>query len=182
MKVLVLSLMALTLVPSASNADCWRLPSGQILQTAANSSPPVRGAQRVPCPQTGLPAPRIEPVTAPPARRGIETFDQQPYNGECTDFARSRVPRLPGNLFTIADKRAIINDRTARVGSVAIIDVPSGTYAENGHVAVVENVTANSITIAEAHFGGPYTERRRATGRDLADAEAQLRIIGYFRP
>ncbi|MDB5693571.1 MAG: hypothetical protein JWO81_2634 [Alphaproteobacteria bacterium] len=92
------------------------------------------------------------------------------------------VPTLPGNLYTIGQKRAIINDRVPRVGSVAVIDVPTGRSAENGHVAVVVDVTSNSITLAEAHFGGWYSERRRAVGSDLADAGRQLRIVGYFRP
>ena len=54
--------------------------------------------------------------------------------------------------------------------------------AQYGHVAVVEAVTSTSITIVEANFGGPGIQRRRAVGRDTADAASQLGIVGYYRP
>ena len=33
-------------------ADCWRLPTGQVVTSSANSTPPVRGAVKVACPNT----------------------------------------------------------------------------------------------------------------------------------
>jgi hypothetical protein len=185
MKLKLVILAAAGILSTSAYADCWRLPNGQIIQTSANSSPPVRGAQRIACPPPSLSLPKPNVRQQEQQQRpqlGITAFDRQPDSRECTEFARSLVRRLPGNLYSFADKRAIINDRTPRVGSVAIIEVPSGQFAPYGHVAVVEEVTSNSITVAESHFGGAFSERRRAVGRDLADAEAQLRIVGYFRP
>jgi hypothetical protein len=110
-------------------------------------------------------------------------MDQRPDARECVDYARSRVPSLPTGLFTIEDKRkAISPNSSARAGSIAIIEVPSGDYAKYGHVAYVEAVSENAITITETNFGGRHYQRRIATGRDLADAERQLRIIGYYQP
>ena len=38
------------------HAECWKLPSGQVVTTGANSTAPMKGAQRVTCPQS-TPAP-----------------------------------------------------------------------------------------------------------------------------
>ena len=178
---------------SAAQAACWRLPSGQVMQSASNSTPPVAGARQVPCPDAASSIGSVFGRSASPSvvpsnsgsgsqSMGIRAFDQQPDQRECVDYVRSRVSSLPTGLFTFADKTAIINSRRARAGSVAIITVPGGEFAEYGHIAYVEAVTGNSITISETHFGGRYFERRQAVGRDIADAEGQLRIVGYFQP
>ena len=172
-----------------ANAACWKLPNGSIIQTSSNSTMPVAGAKRVMCSQvTPGPAPvrRTTPTPAPSpsavVERGIVTTDQRSDPRECVDYARSRVASLPTGLFTIDDKRRIITSSRPRAGSIAIIEVPSGAFAQYGHIAYVEAVTENSITITETNFGGRRFQKRTATGRDLADAERQLRIIGYYRP
>lgn len=184
-----IALVAMFAGGTAAHAACWRLPNGQVMQTASNSTPPVAGARQVACPVTASSiAPVIGRPSSPPnggsssQSIGIRTFDRQPDQRECVDYARSRVSSLPFGLITFANKTAIINSRQVRVGSVAIIAVPSGEFAENGHIAYVENISGSSITISETHYGGHYFERRQAVGRDLADAENQLRIVGYFQP
>lgn len=168
------------LLSSPALGACWRLPNGQIIETNSNSTAPVRGARLVTCPP-----PVFTPRNEPPARQeryGVTEFDQRPDLRECTDFARSLVRSLPGGLFTMRDKTNIINSRRPTVGSVAIIEVPRGYAQPYGHVAVVEEVTRNSITIIEANYGGRRVQRRRSVGRDLDEAASQLRIVGYYRP
>jgi hypothetical protein len=160
------------LIPPDANAACWRLPSGQIVETQSNSTPPVRRAVLVRCP-----TPTISPAPEP-----IRTFDQRSDDRECVDYARSRVRNLPSGLFTMADKRAIINSNEPRAGSIAIIEVRGGQYRDVGHVAYVETVTRNSITISETNFGGRRFQQRTSTASTLREAERQLNIVGYFRP
>lgn len=155
---------------SEAAAACWRLEDGRIVETASASTPPTAGAVAARCPTPSL------------VRPSVKTFDRRPDSRECVEYARSRVPSLPGGLWTIGDKRAIINSAAASVGSVAVVDVPGGRYREAGHVAVVDAVTANSITISETNFGGRHFQRRTATAASLRDAETALRIVGYFHP
>lgn len=168
---------ALIFLPATAFAGCWRLPNGQIVQTSSNSTPPVRGAVRVDCPSV------VTPTSPPRQQTGVTTFDRSrgAYDDNCVLFARSRAPSLPYGLESWSSKRAIINSNSPRAGSVAIIQV-RGSMAQYGHVAVVESVTTNSITIVEANYGGPGIQRRRAVGRDASDAASQLGIVGYFRP
>ena len=186
------ALIVVALVGSSgvANAACWKLPNGSIIQTSSNSTPPVAGAKRVMCSQVTpgpIPVRRNTPTPSPSpsaiVERGIVSSDQRPDQRECVEYARSRVSSLPTGLFTFQNKRDIITPSArARVGSIAIIEVPSGASAQYGHIAYVEAVSENSITITETNFGGRRYQKRTATGRDLADAERQLRIIGYYRP
>jgi hypothetical protein len=115
-------------------------------------------------------------------QRGITQIERRADDRECVIYARSRVASLPFGLFSMADKRNIINQSTPSAGSIAIIETPGGSFAEIGHVAYVEEVTSNSIIISETNFSSRNYTLRKAVGTKLADAEAQLRIIGYFRP
>ena len=110
-----------------------------------------------------------------------ETLGSAPNSGNCVLFARQYVPSLPYGLEFWSPKVAIINTNSPSTGSVAIIQV-SGQYAQNGHVAIVQAVTSNAITILEAHYQGNDVTRRTATGRDLNDAMSMLNIRGFYRP
>lgn len=101
---------------------------------------------------------------------------------QCVIYARSRVPKLPYNLTTLADKMKIRNNYTCSAGSVAIIDgVP--TY---GHVAVVEGChsssTSGAIRITETNWVAGKKTERRSSAKTIKDAEKELKILGYFKP
>ena len=124
----------------------------------------------------------IEYLGIPTPLRGAM---QPKYPDNCVGFIRNDMGvRLPNvNLTSWAAKQGIVNWRgDPRYGDVAIIAVPTGEAAANGHIALVQEVTATSITIVEANFRKGQVTMRRATGRNLADAAAQLRIYGYYRP
>lgn len=97
------------------------------------------------------------------------------------NFARRRVPSLPPGLESWKGKLDIVNSTRPAPGSVALIHVAAGAQQEVGQLAIVEAVTATSLTILEGNRAGTMT-RRSASGRDLAEAERQLSIVGYFRP
>ena len=134
-------------------------------------------------------------AVAQPYRLGI-TYSQIPstmtaalhpkYPNNCVLFLRNDVGIRPWpnkDLTTWTAKKGLINVTSGpRYGDLAIIEVPSGQYSVNGHIAMVRDVTINSIEILEADFGGPHVQMRRATGATLKDAEKMLRIIGYYRP
>ncbi len=114
---------------------------------------------------------------APTEPRGVTTIEEYADPRECVDYARSRVGSLPRGLFSLDDKRNIINSNRPQRGSIAVM-----RESAYGHVAYVEEVTSTSITVSETNYrSGRYT-RRRAVGRDTNDAAQQLRILGYFRP
>jgi len=122
-------------------------------------------------------------VLSATATAAITTVTVGTWSGECVSYARSRVPRLPYGLFTLTDKKKIINSYTCRAGSVAIIDAA----APYGHVAVVEACDASGSTqgirIAEANWKRGYITRRTSqVSGTIKQAEKELRIIGYFRP
>lgn len=94
-----------------------------------------------------------------------------PHNcDECVFYARCRLPSLPYGLFTLADKQAIINWHTPEPGVVAIIDVGNDV----GHVAYVEAVDGDILTLAESNWIPDTCGTRSGT-------EAALGIIGYFK-
>ena len=97
-------------------------------------------------------------------------------------FARARVPSLPDNLNSWPRKMDAINSAFPLPGSVAMIEVPSGLNSQLGHVAIVEAVGEASLTIIEGNYITGEVTRRTATGKNLADAAQQLRIVGYFKP
>jgi len=91
----------------------------------------------------------------------------------CVKYARSMVKSLPFRLWTISDKKKIINDKKSKIGSVAIMNCGLPW----GHVGVVIDKTGQGQykTIREANFKlGKITER---TG-----TSAELKILGYFNP
>jgi hypothetical protein len=89
----------------------------------------------------------------------------------CVLYAKSKVPSLPGGLWTLADKMKIVNSYIPLVGEVAIMN-----YAYPwGHVGIVVAVNGDKITIEEANFKRCEITRRTGT-------REELRILGYFRP
>lgn len=103
---------------------------------------------------------------------GVTILSTKDKNGgNCVLWARTKIPSLPFGLWTISDKLNIMNDKEAKKGSVAVINV-GWPY---GHVAVVKYVVDEKICINEANFmSGKITER---TG-----TEKELKIVGYFNP
>ena len=69
----------------------------------------------------------------------------QSIRNNCVMFARYKLPSLPYGLTSYQDKINIINSYTAIAGEVAITPGNS-SY---GHVAYVESVSGNTITIIE---------------------------------
>ncbi|MDE2133922.1 MAG: hypothetical protein KGJ49_04925 [Alphaproteobacteria bacterium] len=90
---------------------------------------------------------------------------------------------LPGGLFTYADKYALPHVQgPPKKGDVAIIKV-TGKYADEGHVALVTDVTATSITIVEANFyQSGAVDSRISTASSLQAAEQKLHITAFYRP
>lgn len=91
----------------------------------------------------------------------------------CVKYARTLVPSLPSGLWTIKDKKKIINDKKSKIGSVAIMNEGMPW----GHVGVVIDRTGQGQfkTIREANYKmGKITERTGTT--------AELKILGYFNP
>lgn len=93
------------------------------------------------------------------------------YACNCVLYARSKVPSLPHGLWTLNDKKKIINKKYPRAGWVAVISVGLPW----GHVAVVRKRGKNHITIVEANY-----KTCRITERH--DTEKNLKIVGYFKP
>jgi|GEM_PF-4836776 len=94
----------------------------------------------------------------------------EPGKCNCVLYVRSYVPSLPYGLFTLGNKRAIINASKPKIGSVAVMNV--GTW---GHVGVVTNIEDNMVTIKEANYKNCRISERRNT-------EKNLKIIGYYQP
>lgn len=99
----------------------------------------------------------------------LNATDKNRFN--CVLWARENVKMLPFGLWTINDKRKIINSNNPKAGDVAIIK----TNFIWGHVAVVAKVGKNHITIKEANFKTGKITQRHGTEKDL-------KIIGYFHP
>ena len=99
----------------------------------------------------------------------VNVTDLQRCN--CVFWTRSRVPKLPYGLWTIADKKKICNDHTPKIGSVAIMNCGLPW----GHVGIVRKVGKQHLTIEEANFKSCKVTKRH-------DTSANLMIIGYFNP
>ena len=94
-----------------------------------------------------------------------------PNRWNCVKYARERCHKLPFKLWTISDKKKIINDNTPDKGSVAIMN----TGLPWGHVGIIKKVGRNHLTIQEANYkAGKITERH---GRAV-----DLKILGYLNP
>jgi hypothetical protein len=101
----------------------------------------------------------------------IVVNDTDPNRWNCVKFVRARVPSLPFGLWTLNDKKKIINSYESRVGAVAIME----TGLPWGHVGIVCEKHGSRKTIIEANFKyGKVTQR---TGKS-----ADLNIVGYFVP
>ncbi len=100
----------------------------------------------------------------------IKILPSESNSCNCVLFARHYVPSLPFGLWTLGDKKKIINAYTPTVGNVAIMSV--GLW---GHVGIVTGISGNIITIKEANYKTcKITER--------AGMATELKIIGYFNP
>ena len=89
----------------------------------------------------------------------------------CVLWARNKVPKLPFGLWTIGDKKKIINSHKAKIGRVAIMNVGWPW----GHVGVVVGKGSNQIVIQEANFKTCKITERQGT-------EKEIKILGYFNP
>lgn len=90
----------------------------------------------------------------------------------CVAFARHMVSGLPGGLWTLEDKLAIVNSQTPAVGSIAITNGNSS----NGHVAYVEAVNGNTITTLNGGFeDGSHIWR-------ITSTPAEQGVRGYWNP
>lgn len=103
--------------------------------------------------------------------RVLNVTDKDRWN--CVFWVRARVPRLPYGLWTIGDKKKIINSQTSRVGAVAIIS----TGLPWGHVALVTDRSEGGKwkTIQEANYKFGKVTERKGTSKEL-------KIVGYFDP
>lgn len=94
-----------------------------------------------------------------------------PNRCNCVFYARKRVPKLPYGLWTIWNKKKIINSHKAKIGRVAIIN----TGLPWGHVAVIVGKGSDRIVIQEANYYTCKITERQGTEKDL-------KILGYFNP
>ena len=91
----------------------------------------------------------------------------------CVFFARYKQPALPFGLTSYASKKNICNSNEAIVGEVAVM--PSTNAPSYGHVAYVEAVNGDNITILEGGVGSGHINRRTGT-------KASLNIYGFYNP
>ena len=97
----------------------------------------------------------------------INSVDKNRCN--CVKWVRDRVPKLPFGLWTILDKKKIINAKNPKVGRVAIMNVGMPW----GHVGIVHKLQGKEIIIREANYKMCKVTERQGT-------EAELKILGYF--
>ena len=120
---------------------------------------------------------------------GISTFaisysDAREYDGlswaiktNCVLFARYMVPSLPSGLNTLNDKKKIINTNTPSAGAIAV--TPGNSIA--GHVAYVESVSGNQVTLLHGGFADANGNLTGIIKRTRGTAQEQS-ILGYFHP
>jgi hypothetical protein len=99
----------------------------------------------------------------------------------CVYFAKCMAPWMNPqrlDLTSFANKKRLINSQIPVTGSVAVIQVLSGSYAFNGHLAIVLAVNRNAagqittIAIGEANWNPCSFDER-------VDTPANLHIVGY---
>lgn len=165
--------------PSANATEKSRTPNAG--QCPVNRQ--IGGAHCACGGQSAIPATSCLPPRSK-LRPRVETVvsGRDRHSDNCVFFVRARVRSLPYGLGTWTGKLAIINARVPRRGDVAIIKVGGGPYRDVGHVAIIEQVTANTLTILEANFYAGRVSRRTATGANARETAALLGIAGYFRP
>ena len=89
---------------------------------------------------------------------------------------------MPVKQASWPQKLDAINASFPRVGSVAMIDRASIPGHSEGRLALVEEVGEASLTIIEGNERTGELIRRKASGRNLAEAVRELRIVGYYQP
>ena len=99
----------------------------------------------------------------------LNNTDKNRFN--CIKWVRDRVQNLPYGLWTIWDKKKIIDTQTAKIGRVAIMNVGLPW----GHVGIVTNVYDDLITIIEANYRAGKITQRYGT-------KEKLKILGFFNP
>lgn len=168
------ALILFALSPISASAKCWKTKSGEYLPATSRSTPPIKGARLVKCPEERLSLPKPTPIKLQP-KIGVDAIILGDYSGECVQYARERVPGLPTGLFTWQDKLNIVRSHTPAPGKVAII-----REGQVGHVAVVESVRGSQLVITEANFPKGKKRKRTSTGTTLEEAEKRLKIVGYW--
>lgn len=129
--------IAFVFVSSMAHADCWRLLNGQIANTNAGSTAPVKGAQQILCPAQQQSQQQLAQKTKP--TKIVDPCAKYYGRGYCTDYIQERVGRKPsGDAGTWPGNAAI---SSIRVGDAAIFSIGSA-----GHVAYVEGVIADKAT------------------------------------
>ena len=108
----------------------------------------------------------------------LNTTDKNKCN--CVLWLRDRLPELPYGLWTLDDKKAIINSSTPVVGSGAMSKdgvwfTRNGKRVFSGHVALVVKVIEDIITIHEANYQSCAVTEREGT-------MDQLKLVGFFVP
>jgi hypothetical protein len=89
----------------------------------------------------------------------------------CVKWVRDRIPNLPYGLWTIWDKKKIIDTQNAKIGRVAIMSVGWPW----GHLGIVKEKGSNRVVIQEANYKRCQITERQGTPKEL-------KIIGYFNP
>lgn len=130
--------------------------------------------------------PKPEKITSGPYFNSSTT-------GNCVLYARWLLLKLtkgkgtlPSYLESYSSKRDIKNSSKARENNVAIIQIKTGEFAPNGHVAVVLSVddsgSSKSLVLLEAHYPytGIYKRTIKGTNAKMADLEKAAGIVGYW--
>ncbi|UFS70710.1 CHAP domain-containing protein [Geomonas sp. RF6] len=110
-----------------------------------------------------------------------------PHAGNCVGYLRNikRVHLPSSNLTSWAEKLRLAETKKAKKGRVAVIEVTSGPFKENGHVALVTHVdddgNTQSITLEEANYPKIGYWRRKAEGHNIDQIEKALNIRGYIK-
>jgi surface antigen len=110
------------------------------------------------------------------------------YAGNCVAYVRALVHMPSKDLTYFQGKKGIINSNKPKKGSVAIIKVNSGDYANIGHVAYVHDVDTSGknviIELYEANYPRKGIWKRVVKGKhaSLSDLEKRLNIVGYYKP
>ena len=108
----------------------------------------------------------------------LNTTDKNRCN--CVLWLRDRLPELPYNLWTLDDKKAIINSSTAVVGAGGMSKdgvwfTRNGKRVFSGHVVLVTKVKDSILTIHEANYQLCTVTERKGT-------KEQLNLVGFFIP
>ena len=106
------------------------------------------------------------------------------HNMECVPYVRLSLPSLPGGLYSLNDKKKIINSSTPKKGRAAIVDI-----GQHGHIIYITGVddsgSSRSISYVEHNnpLGTSTPWRGKVTcGKRMSDCEKRLKIVGYYKP